>query len=379
MKEQPALETARPRPAPPTVWLLTGHKAGDNSQILALAEKLSWPFTVKKLVYRPTELLSNLLLGPTLAGIRRSRSSELAPPWPDLVITAGRRNEPVARWIQRRSGGHSRIVHVGRPWARPERFDLIITTVQYRVPPAANVLENLLPLHRISRDRLGRAEARWRDRLAPLSRPYTVVLLGGNSGPYCFTPDRAQQLAASVSRMAGQSGGALLVTSSARTPTGTLKAFERGLTAPHYVHHWQPNDPDNPYFAFLALADALVVTGESVSMLTEACMTGKPVYIYDLGDHPVPLPMDLSAREPVRPRRRPWWHFPENYRWKPLSHRLAMTLGPRRMRRDVGIIHRHLIEQGHATWLGQPFPSEGSPPPLADLERAAERVRSLFA
>ncbi|MFZ0467325.1 MAG: ELM1/GtrOC1 family putative glycosyltransferase, partial [Thiogranum sp.] len=74
----------------PRVWVLTGHKAGDNAQVIALAEALGWPYVVKRFRYRGWELLTNRLLGATLAGIDRDASSDLAPPWPDLVITAGR-------------------------------------------------------------------------------------------------------------------------------------------------------------------------------------------------------------------------------------------------------------------------------------------------
>ena len=100
----------------PLVWVLLGQKAGDNNQVLALAEQLPWPFQCKNFDYRPFEIVTNRLLGVTLAGVDRKRSSELSAPWPDLVITAGRRNEPVARWIKRQSGGKTRLVHMGRPW-----------------------------------------------------------------------------------------------------------------------------------------------------------------------------------------------------------------------------------------------------------------------
>ena len=85
---------------PPRVWLMMGRKAGDNAQITALAEALGWPFEIKHLAFRRTELITNILAGPTLTGVIRDRSSPLAPPWPDLMISAGRRNEPACRWVQ---------------------------------------------------------------------------------------------------------------------------------------------------------------------------------------------------------------------------------------------------------------------------------------
>src|SRR4051794_18358426 len=148
---------------PPRTWLMLGHKAGDNAQITALAEALDWPYEEKHLVYRKTELLTNLFAGPTLMGLVKDQSSPLEPPWPELIISAGRRNEPLVRWIQREAGGKGRVklVHVGRPWARHENFDLIVTTPQYRLPQMANILHNETPLHRVTPGRLTAAAAQW--------------------------------------------------------------------------------------------------------------------------------------------------------------------------------------------------------------------------
>jgi len=360
---------------PPQVWLLLGHKAGDNAQVLALAEALGWPCQSRRLAYRKTELLSNLLLGPTLAGLQKKRSSPLRAPWPDLIITAGRRNEPVARWIQAHSNKSTRIVHIGRPWANPARFDLMITTPQYQLPAAPNVLCNSLPLHRITRTRLQQATALWQPRLAHLPQPRMALLIGGDSGPYMLNRQNAGILGREANRMAAAAGASLLITSSARTPTAPFAALCEHIQVPSFIYQWQEDDPqDNPYFAYLALADAFIVTGESVSMLTEACMTLKPVYIYDLLQHPVPLPAAVQKAG----SHRSWWTRLESYRWKPLSHRLAMHLGPRRMRRDVSVMHRHLMTTGRAVWLGEPFPTTRHPTPPDDLEQAVARVRALF-
>ncbi len=141
------VNSAARRGSSPLLWLLLGHKAGDNNQVIALADALGWPREEKRIFYRGWELLSNRLLGATLAGVDRGRSSPLQPPWPELVISSGRRNEPVARWIREQSANRTRIVHVGRPWAPIETFDLVISTPQYSLPERGNVLVNELPMH----------------------------------------------------------------------------------------------------------------------------------------------------------------------------------------------------------------------------------------
>lgn len=363
---------------PPRTWLMMGHKAGDNSQILALAEALGWPFEIKRLVYRRTELLTNLLAGPTLMGLVREKSSPLEPPWPELVISAGRRNEPLVRWIQRQAGGRHRIklVHVGRPWALHECFDLIVTTPQYRLPDKPNILHNELPLHRVTPARLAEAAQHWRDRLAHLPRPYVSVLLGGQAGPYNFDRENGALLGYWANRLARELGGSVLATSSARTPARAADAFAAQLEVPHFFYRYQRDDPDNPYFALLGLADRIVVTCDSMSMLAEAVSTGKPVFIFDLlrgaGSHRPPLPADARIRGRSLRERLADWHP------RPTIYKIGMRIGPRRLTRDVTLIHKRQIEAGRAVWLGEPWPEGASPPPVCDLERAVERVRALF-
>jgi mitochondrial fission protein ELM1 len=356
-----------------------GYKAGDNAQVLALAEALGWPFEIKHVVYRKAELLSNLLLGGNLLGVSKHRSSDFKPPWPDLVITAGRRNEPIARWIQRQAEKRVRLVHIGRPWARLHRFDLIVTTPQYLLPPQSNILHNTTILHRVDEVRLSQQASLWAPRLAHLPRPYIAVLIGGDSGPYVFDEQQAQRLGSVASAMASAAKGALLLTTSARTSPTAIESLSNAITCPVYLFKWTAQSGENPYFAYLALADAFIVTGESVSMLTEACSTRKPVYIFDSAREGNPI-KTIDAGQPIRTTLRQTWRgFSRKLRYRVLVHRLALWIGPRRMQREFGLFHQMLISTGRAVWFGQDFPAGQLPPPLDDLPRAVTRVRRLFA
>jgi mitochondrial fission protein ELM1 len=325
-----------------TVWCLLGRKAGDNTQVLALADELGWGYREKRILARPWELLTHLGLRVTLAGIDRGKSSPLEPPWPDLVITAGRRNEPVARWIQRQSGGRTALVHIGRPWAPLSAWDLIVTTPQYFLPQQSNIHHNTLPLHHMSAGELESAGAELCERVGSLPRPWIAVLLGGDSGRFVFTPEKGARLGALCEELARVSGGALLVTDSPRTPRATGDALQARLGVPHRYHRWGEAGP-NPYRGLLCEADAFVVTGESMSMLAEASAMGRPLFIFDMGDGEAA-----------------WWRLTHSWRYKPLSHRLAMRYGPARMRRDVGRIQDALVEDGRAFWLSEDTLGDGA-------------------
>jgi hypothetical protein len=357
---------------PAKVWCLLGRKAGDNTQVLALAETLGWPFEEKRIFARSWELLPHLLLGPTLMGIDRQASSPLAPPWPDLVISAGRRNEPVARWIRRQASGGVRLVHVGRPWAQPDCYDLVVSTPQYFLEPAPNVLVNPLPMHRFTRAGVDAAAERMTPALGALPRPYTTVLIGGDSGPFVFTPDKARGLARGVNRLVAETGGSALVSGSPRTPRAVAEAFRDALDVPvrSYWWHERVGAEENPYAAFLGLADRFVVTGESMSMLAEASSLGRPLYIFDPGDPPGT-----------------WWGNAHNLRHKPLSHALAMHLAPVRMRRDISRIQDALVRAGRARWLdeaatlvaqGEAWAKKMRPDPSGGAQGARDRIRALF-
>ncbi|MBC7132397.1 MAG: mitochondrial fission ELM1 family protein [Roseovarius sp.] len=349
-----------------------GRKAGDNTQVSTLAAELGWPVEEKRILARAWEIVPHLLLGETLAGIDRAASSPLVPPWPDLVISAGRRNEPVARWIRAQAGGAVKLVHVGRPWARPETYDLIVTTPQYFLPEGGNVLVNPLPLHSLTREGVATDAARLAPRLAHLPRPFTTVLIGGDSGAFVFTPETGRRLAEGVGRLVAATGGSVLVSDSARTPAPARRAFRAALDVPSACYWADARDdwPENPYRGFLGLADRFVVTGESMSMLAEAAAMGRPLYVFD--------PAERGA----------WWARAHNWGVKPLSHRLAMRLAPRRMRRDVGRIQAALVAEGRARWLeeapaliaaGEGWSVAAGADPQAGVRRAAERVRALFS
>ena len=354
----------------PHVWLMMGRKQGDNRQLEALARQLGWPFEIKRFSYRRTELITNLLLGPNLAGMRVAESSPLVPPWPDLILTAGRRNEPIARWVQQQSGGHTKLVHLGRPWARPEAFDLIVSTPQYRLPKRPNILENETVIHGLTPSELAAAGEALRGRLPGLGKRSIGLLVGGSAGPFRLDRESASRLAREAKALAEAEGATLLVSTSARTAPEAVEALQAALPDARLFYRWQPDDPANPYLGILGLADLLVVTGESISMATEACATGKPVFLFDLG---------RSWFSMRRPARLPsLWELLADFDRRAVIYRLALNFGPARLVRDLQVISARLVEGARAAWLGDP-PPRGDAPALRDLERAAEAVEKLFA
>lgn len=365
----------------PRVWVLDAYRAGERTQLRALATALGWPHEIKRLSYRRFGLASALFLRNDLRGVDLAGSDPLEPPWPDLVLSIGMRNEPVARWIRDRAGGRTRLVFLGRQWADPRHFDLIITTPQYPVPDRANVLRNALPLHGITRARLDEAAALWAPRLAHLPRPWLAVNIGGTSGPYAFGPNAARRLVRDTLALARARGGSLLVSSSARTPACAIDAFAAQRQVPMQLYRWRRDDPENPYLGFLALADEVIVTADSISMLAEAHATGRPVHMFDISAGRYAMRHDmlcaageraaaraLARADPDRPDHAPG----------PGAYRALMRYGWSYLSRDISRMHLRLVRSGRMVWLGDAPPPARDGQEPSDMERAVAAIRALI-
>jgi mitochondrial fission protein ELM1 len=337
----------------PRVWVLLGRGVGGNGQMLSVAEALGWPYEAKRLSYNALNLLPNLVLGATRATLARG-SDPLGPPWPDLVIAASRRSAPVARWIKRRSGGRTRLVHLLHAQAPLEDFDLVVTLPQYRLPPRPNVMQVTGALNHLDAGRLEAAALEWKDRFAHLPRPWIGLLVGGDSSSYRFEPDTATRLGREASALARSERGALLVSTSARTGAAATQALFEALSAPHFAHRWRADDPENPYLAFLALADRFVVTVDSASLPAEACGTGRPVQVFEW------------------PRRGGAAVLPPLEGWR----KRLVEWGLVKPARDFAAYQRALREQGLVTRLGEAPPPGGALPD--ELPRVAARIRALL-
>lgn len=277
----------------PRVWILLGPKNGDNAQLRALARLLTWPCEEKQLVFNRLAALPNIFLAQSLISTKNGKTI-LQPPWPDLVVTIGRRAVPAARWVQKRSGMHSKLVHLGRPWGPLRWFDLVVTTPQYGLPERSNVLHNILPISWQDPQLLEETAAVWSARFRSLPRPWIALLCGGTSRPYILDNQCATALGQAASAFAGKQHGSLLVTASTRCPPASFAALTTAITSsgcPAHIHNPHAANQDNPYLAYLALADIFIVTCDSASMLAEASQRQKPVFVY-----PLPVYYDVRMR-----------------------------------------------------------------------------------
>lgn len=283
------------------VWVLADDRPGNVGQALGVAEALGRPYLVKAIAYDNWGRLPNLLRGASLLGVVASSRAALGPPWPALVIAAGRRTAPVARWIKRRCGARLVQIMDPGPGGRGD-FDLIARPGHDGGPMRANMMAVTGAPHRVTTARLADAAEIWRPRFAAWPRPWVALVVGGDTRRRPFTPALAAELGRGVRNLAG--GGTVLTTTSRRTSPAAAVALVDAVGQPAWTYHYG-TDGDNPYFGLLALADAVVVTGDSVSMACEACAGAAPVYLFSPPGWAAPkhvrLHRDLFAQGLARP------------------------------------------------------------------------------
>src|SRR6516164_3740369 len=264
--------------AEPKAWVLHDGKPGMRSQALGLAEATGCSFVEKPLKVNPpwSILPPQLWLLPRYA--ISGGNSLLAPPWPDFVIACGRNAAVPALTIRRASGGRTLLAQIQDPCVRRSEFDLIVAPEhdQLRGP---GVIVTRGAVHRVTTARL-EAERHRFPALTDLPRPIVAVLIGGSNKAFRLTLRRLEEIADALAALLSENGGSLLLTPSRRTGARET-AILRGRLGGFPGAIWDGSG-NNPYFAYLALADALLVTADSVSMITEAAATGKPVHILGL-------------------------------------------------------------------------------------------------
>jgi mitochondrial fission protein ELM1 len=214
----------------------------------------------------------------TLAGLDR-RGDRLLPPWPDLVVSCGRRAAKAAIAVKRASGGRTLAVHIQNPLAPLGEFDLVIA-MRHDGVDGPNVIQIDTALHDVTPEGLAAVADAWQTRFAGLPRPLTGVLLGGSTRRHPFGADQAAELAVRLKATRGPGG--LAITPSRRTPDAVKTVLRDAFSGDAGVYFWDEAG-DNPYRGILALSDRLVATGDSVSMVSEALASGHPTAVFDLG------------------------------------------------------------------------------------------------
>ena len=254
-------------------WILSDAYAGLQAQALGLAEAAGLAPDLRML--RPGPFWKHIPARLWPAPLRAVPREILAPPLPELLIGCGGMAAVMVAALKRHG---PRAVQVQNPRFDPGRFDLVIVNRHDEIT-GPNVIVTRTALHRVTAARLAAEATLWRPYFADLPRPLVAVLIGGSNGRFRLDEAAGQGLAAQLVELARQGAG-IMVTPSRRTDPAVMRILAVAL-APVGGFVWDGAGL-NPYFGMLALADTIIPTMDSVSMVSEAAATTVPVLFAEL-------------------------------------------------------------------------------------------------
>ncbi len=274
----------------PNIWVLIDEVAGHNAQSIGVAEALGLPFIKKKIYYNKKAKLPNFLICDDFCSVDLKKSDSLHGN-PDIVISCGRKLAPVALAIKKRSkkaGLKTYTCHI--MWCGFSKFfglDILAIpshdNLSFLIANNKKIIRTIGAPNRINKDFLLQEYKIWGRTIGELPSPKIVVLIGGDSRKTSFTKNQSENLIDKLTYIVSELKASILVTNSRRTNpdiSDYIKEELKHKIGRYYFFHDVHQSKANPYFAFLQLADCIITTGDSISMCSEACSTGKPVLIF---------------------------------------------------------------------------------------------------
>ena len=268
-----------------TMWALLDDRMGSVGQakgiILALGDLVN--VEEKKIVYTRWAKLPNYLKGRSLIGVNKKESSHLDAPWPDLVLSISRRTTPIARWIKKQSDEKTKIIQLMHPGnCGLKDLDLVIVSEHdAKKSKGGNFFFITGCPHRVSKEAILQAKEKWAPIFSKLPKPWLSVIIGGSIKGRPFSLENAQKLGQEIKNIHQKIGGSILISTSRRTGTEAEEVIMAELKdIPAYTYLWGEKK-ENPIMGFYACGNKIIVTGDSVSMASEACGSGNPVLIFE--------------------------------------------------------------------------------------------------
>ncbi|HFD12498.1 MAG TPA: nucleoside-diphosphate sugar epimerase [Crenotrichaceae bacterium] len=343
----------------PLIWLVLGDKRGDNAQVEIVEQALPWPCIRKHVQVKDKFTVKKPQVKPTIDHINLELSDSLQAPWPDIILTVGRRPSMVALWVKQQSAGLTRVILFGKPSSGVDDYDLIITSSEILMPPVSNVLTIDYPLMRVDTEAIETASKSWQSELSRYPKPLVAIMLGGPTKPYVYDQDTVQNIVIKTRQIIDQENGTPYLVTSRRTPDEFIHSLREQLPQGCELYQWNNQTEKNPYKALLGQADGFIVTEDSISMIIEIAKRGKPLALF---------PLSTGRLGWLDNHRRRLTGKLFSTRSRTVFDRIRLLLakglymlGIARQVRDYRAFQSKLITQGYAVLIDQPLTKPDQP------------------
>lgn len=272
------------------IWGITDGSAGMVAQVKALADALNFSSEFLEMpdglemkvisLKKPWGFLPNICYDFLPAEL--IIKNPFSPPYPDLVISCGRKAALVSVAIKEISP-QTKTIHIQDPQMASSNFDLVVAMEHDKII-GDNVIKTRFALHNITPEKLAEAKAKFTPIFEQYPKPHIAVLLGGTTNKYTLTNSRMVTVLRTLRDKLASTEGSLLITTSRRTGVENTAMLHKAFAGDNHVYIYD-GIGDNPYLGLLACGDEIMISNDSVNMMSEAFATGKKVEILALPDH----------------------------------------------------------------------------------------------
>ncbi len=279
-------------------WGITDGSAGMVAQVRSLAIAMGLQPEMKIIsLKKPWAFLPNIFydvfLKPSILSRALRQPSGIIAPYPDIVISCGRKAALITA-AMKQAKPFIKAVHIQDPQMSAANFDIVVAMGHDKIE-ADNVIKTSFALHSINPEILKKAYKKFAPLFDDYPRPHLAVLLGGSTNKYNFTKVRMEAVIKYLQEVLAGTKGSLLITPSRRTGDDNIEALKQSFSGNERVYIYDGKS-ENPYMGMLACADKILVTNDSVNMMSEATATKKPVTIINLEGHENTKPERFASR-----------------------------------------------------------------------------------
>lgn len=270
------------------IWIIADHRPGTYNQAIALAQSLNYKYQIINIKYNIFSKIPNFFLKYFIRYLDKNSYNEIkniivnSSYCPKFIISSGRRSAIVGLFLKKYFQ-QSKIIQIMNPQLNFKKFDLVILPKHDKIfsKKNSNLITTIGSLSRLDENIIKNEQQKFAEFFSKINKKIITVLIGGNSKNNFYEDESLKKLATQISTIAKNMNCHLLLLNSRRTTIHQINIFIKNLDCGYDFFDWHQLKNNNPYLASLGFSDYFIVCGDSISMISECCSTGKPVYIFD--------------------------------------------------------------------------------------------------
>ncbi len=269
------------------ILILADERVGTYSQSIALAKESGLDYEIIFLEYNFLKALPNLFFSESLIRLKKTSIEKLSSLnyAPKYIISAGRKTAPIALFLKRKYNFLSKIIQIMRPEISLKKFDFVIVPEhdEPKAPYPKNLILSIGALTKIERNNDQKIYEKFQVQFENFQKPIIALLIGGSTKKTQFLLKSAQELINQVLIIKKNMNATLIIVNSRRTDV-KINNFIKKINEENLVFFdYNEIKESNPFGLILNVADFFIISGDSVSMISQCCSTGKSVFIFDDG------------------------------------------------------------------------------------------------